>query len=100
MNAIRSGSIAGRIASEAIRSKDVSDKSLKKYDDAIGETIGTAIHRNYRLKEIIVRSSDTQMNLMIRSMKRINVESIPISSIFKNITTSGVSVSNVVRALI
>jgi digeranylgeranylglycerophospholipid reductase len=100
MNAIRSGNMAGRIASEAIRSKDVSDKALKKYDDEIGETIGNAIHKNYRLKEIIVKASDTQMNLMIRSMKRINVESIPISSIFKNITTSGVSVSNVVRALI
>ena len=100
MNAIRSGHMAGVTAADAIKTKDFSGPALKKYDNEVGESIGKAIHKNYKVKEFVVGASDLQMDLVIHGLKRMNVENIPISSIFKRITTTGLSVSSMVRSLV
>ncbi|BAI61552.1 geranylgeranyl reductase [Methanocella paludicola SANAE] len=97
MNAMISGRMAGNIAANAINAGDVSAKALKTYDHEIRSTIGKAIRRNYRVKEFIVGSSDLQMNLMIAAAKKLNVESIPVSEIFLEVTTNGLPIMKVVR---
>ncbi len=100
MNAMVSGRMAGNIAAEAIKKGDVSAQALRKYEEGVRESIGKAIHRNYMAKEFIVKATDRQMNVLFGSLRRMNVETIPISTVYRTITTSGLSVMKIVQALI
>jgi len=100
INAMLSGRMAGNTAVNAINEKDVSARSLKRYDDGIHSSIGKAIHRNYMVKEFVVGSSDRQINLMLAAVKKLNVESIPISKLFHTVTTEGLPLLKVARMVV
>jgi len=99
MNAMLSGRMAGNVAAEAIKNGDVSGKALIKYEDAVRKEMGKAIHRNYKVKELIVKASDRQMNALLYSLRKMNVENVPVSSIYKTATTSGFPVIRMMQAL-
>jgi digeranylgeranylglycerophospholipid reductase len=99
MNAMRSGRMAGNIAAEAIKKGDVSAQALRKYDVGIRKSMGKAIHRNYRVKEFIVSATDRQVNTLMYSLRKMNVENIPVSTIYRTATTSGLPVMKMMRAL-
>lgn len=100
MNAMISGRLAGNTAANAINSGDVSTKALKAYDHEIRSTIGKAIHRNYQVKEFIVGSSDRQICVMLAAVKKLRVESIPVSELFSEVTTRGLPILRVARMVI
>jgi digeranylgeranylglycerophospholipid reductase len=62
--------------------------------------MGLAIRRNYLVKEFLVKSSDRQMNILIGSLRRMNVEKISISDIYKTVATMGIPVLDIIRAII
>ncbi len=99
MNAMISGRLAGNVAADAINAGDASARALKTYDHGIRSTIGKAIRRNYRVKELLVGSSDLQMNLLIAAAKKLNVESIPVSEIFSEVTTNGLPLMKIARMI-
>jgi digeranylgeranylglycerophospholipid reductase len=100
MNAMISGRLAGNTAANAIKAGDISAKALKAYDHEIRSTIGKAIHRNYQVKEFIIGSSDRQMCLMLAAIKKMRVESIPVSELFAEVTTRGLPILRVARMVI
>jgi digeranylgeranylglycerophospholipid reductase len=100
MNAMLSGRMAGKRAVDAIEKGDVSDRELRKYDAEVRECMGKAIHRNYLIKEFLVNASDRQINTLFGSLRRTNVESMPVTSLYKTATTKGLPIFKVMRALI
>lgn len=100
MNAMISGRMAGNVAAGAINRGDVSAKALKEYDNNVRSAMGLAIRRNYLVKEFLVKSSDRQMNILIGSLRRMNVEKISISDIYKTVATTGLPVLDIIRAII
>jgi digeranylgeranylglycerophospholipid reductase len=99
MNAMLSGRMAGNTAAEAIKKGDVSARAFRKYEEGVRKSMGKAIHRNYKVKEIIVNATDRQVNALLYSLRKMNVENIPVSTIYKTATTSGLPVIKMMRAL-
>jgi len=99
MNAMLSGRMAGKVAAEAIKKGDVSAQALRKYDEDVRKNMGKAIHRNYKVKEFVVKASDRQMNALLYTLRKMNVESIPVSSVYKTAITSGLPVMKMMRAI-
>ncbi len=100
MNAMISGRMAGNNAVAAIKKGDVSEKTLKRYDDEVRDRIGKVIHRNYKVKELVVNASDRQVNAIAHGFKHMNLENIPVSSLFKTATSRGVPIFKMMRALV
>jgi digeranylgeranylglycerophospholipid reductase len=100
MNAMISGRMAGNIAADAIKNGDVSAKALKAYDNGIRSTMGKAIRRNYRVKELLIGSTDRQMNLMVAAIKKMKLETIPVSELFIETTTRGLPILKAARTII
>jgi digeranylgeranylglycerophospholipid reductase len=100
MNAMISGRMAGKRAVEAIEKGDVSYLELMKYDLEVRESMGKAIHRNYLIKELLVNASDRQLNALFGSLRRTNLENMPVTSLYKTATTKGLPILKVMRALI
>jgi len=99
MNAMLSGRMAGNNAVYAIQNGDVTAQALKRYDDEVQERIGKAIHRNYMVKEVLVNTSDRRMNRIIHGLKRVNIENVQIDRLFNSITTSGISLHQMMQAI-
>lgn len=100
MNAMSSGRMAGNNAVAAIKKGDVSAKALKRYDDEVRDRIGKVVHRNYKVKELLVNASDRQVNAIAHSFKHMNLENIPVASLFKTATSTGAPILKMMRALI
>jgi digeranylgeranylglycerophospholipid reductase len=99
MNAMLSGRMAGNNAAYAIQNADVTARALKRYDDEIRERIGKAIHRNYLVKEIMVKTSDRRMNTIIHGLKQVNIENARIDQLFNSIMTSGISLRQMMHVI-
>ncbi len=100
MNAMLSGRMAGNMAAEAIKKGDVSAQAFRKYEEGVRKSMGKAIHRNYKVKEFIVNATDRQVNALLYSLRKMNAENIPVSTVYKTATTSGIPVMKMMRALL
>ncbi len=100
MNAMLSGRMAGEAAAEAVKKGDVSARAFGEYEQGVRKSMGKAISRNYHAKEFIAKATDRQMNALLHSLRRMNVESIPISDIYKTVTTSGLPVVKMARTVL
>jgi digeranylgeranylglycerophospholipid reductase len=84
-NGMVSGRIAGNVIADAIRSKDVSAKTLQRYDHEVRDALGRMLDRNYKAKEIVVRSSDDLMNSVAKSLQNVNFEDMSVPRLLKEI---------------
>jgi digeranylgeranylglycerophospholipid reductase len=100
VNAMRSGKIAASVAADAIAKGDVSDKALKRYDREIWSAIGRGLARNLRVKEIYDHMNDHQVNLLLRSFKRMNAERMSLSKIFTVASSPDTDLIKILRAMI
>lgn len=100
MNAMISGRMAGNVAAQAIKSGDVSSQALQKYDVQIRQGIGKAIRRNYKIKQFVVKATDSQMNKLLRSLQKTDIESVPVSKIYRTVTTSGLPAIKIIKAFL
>jgi digeranylgeranylglycerophospholipid reductase len=62
MAALQSGTIAGVVASKAVRQKDASSKVLREYEDEWQSSFGKERKRMYKVKEFVVSLSDDEIN--------------------------------------
>lgn len=69
VNAIVSGSIAGKTAAEAIKAGDCSEKMLKKYAKEWHDVLGKFIDRDNIIKEYFVSISDEEANRIAEKLK-------------------------------
>jgi digeranylgeranylglycerophospholipid reductase len=100
VNAMRSGKMAALVAADAIAKGDVSDKALQRYDREIWSTIGKGLARNLRVKEIYDHMNDHQINLLLRSFKRMNAEHMSLSKLFGAISSPDTDIVRILRAMI
>jgi digeranylgeranylglycerophospholipid reductase len=84
-NGMVSGRIAGSVIADAIRSKDVSAKKLQRYDYEVRNALGKMLDRNYKAKEIVVRSNDDLMNSVAKSLQNVNFEDMSVPRLLKEI---------------
>jgi digeranylgeranylglycerophospholipid reductase len=87
LNGMISGRIAGNVIADCCGKGDLSADALSQYDREIERQLGPALDRNYRLKEYLRRASDTKLDWTFRALKAIQVESIPVTKILKEIYT-------------
>ena len=83
VSGMKAGSIAGKVAVEALKGNDFSIKMLNKYSNSMWKTFGKNYERFYKIKEAVHDLSDEDLNDIA-----IKVESIPnnkrtLSSVFK-----------------
>ena len=83
VSGMKAGSIAGRVAVEAIKKNDFSIKMLNKYSNSMWKSFGKNYERFYRIKEAVHNLSDEDLNDIA-----IKIESIPnnkrtLTSVFK-----------------
>jgi digeranylgeranylglycerophospholipid reductase len=100
VNAMRSGRTAAKVAADAIAKGDLSDKYLQRYDSEIWATIGRGLARNHRVKSIYDRMNDHQVNLLLRSFKRMNAEQMSLSKIFSTASSPDTDMVKILRAMI
>jgi digeranylgeranylglycerophospholipid reductase len=89
INGIKSGNIAGEVASKAIISGDVSAKALQEYDREIWRSMGISLQRNHIMKEAMIRMTDGQYSLIIDMLKAMGIERIDANDFLGNIYTKG-----------
>ncbi len=86
-NGMVSGRIAGNVIVDAIKANDVSAKKLQRYDREVREELGKMLDRNYKAKELIVRSSDDLMNSVAGSLRNVSFENMSVPKLLKEIVT-------------
>jgi digeranylgeranylglycerophospholipid reductase len=64
--ALESGTIAGEVASKAVRKNDPSESVLREYQAEYNRSFGTTRKLRYRCKELAVSLSDEEINRVMR----------------------------------
>jgi digeranylgeranylglycerophospholipid reductase len=86
-NAMLSGRIAGEVSAEAIRSGDLSDRRLKKYDREIYKQIGNQLNKNYKLKEFFISLDDSEINSIAHTLKGVDFEEYTAVKLVKEVVS-------------
>ncbi|MDZ7373258.1 MAG: NAD(P)/FAD-dependent oxidoreductase [candidate division KSB1 bacterium] len=81
--ALIAGRICGRVAAEAIREGDVSEKRLSKYAKEWHEVEGKTHERFYRIKEGVYRLSDEDLNRTAHLLSQLPPEEITVTRVFR-----------------
>ena len=76
------GRIAGKLAAEAVRNGDCSDKALSKYDKDWHVALGKAHERSYRLKMAIMKLTDEDLNKTAKILLNVPPEKRSLRKIF------------------
>ncbi|HUL62954.1 MAG TPA: NAD(P)/FAD-dependent oxidoreductase [Methanocella sp.] len=85
LNGMISGRTAGHVIADCIAKADLSAGALLQYDREIEHQLGTALDRNYGLKEFLRQASDAKIDLAVRGLKALKVESVPITRILREV---------------
>lgn len=85
INAMKAGRIAAAVASEAIKSNDVSCKILSRYDKKWHIKQGKANHKFYIIKGIIESIEDDLLNSITEKLNRLPFEKRTLVNIFKHV---------------
>ncbi len=84
-NAMHCRAIAGQVVKEAADAMDFSEGFLKKYEDIWREEVGKKLLKSMRIKEILERMTDEQLNKIGKAMKGMNWGDVDIKDITKSI---------------
>jgi len=82
------GKIAGQVAAEAVKTGDVSEKFLKKYEKQWNKAEGNNHQMFYRLKEAIYKLTDDDLNRASESILKLPANKRTIVNIFKTVLIS------------
>ncbi len=75
------GKMAGRIAADVVRSGDMS--LLRNYDREWEQTLGTRHHRYYKIKKVIYKFKDTDLNSIAAAMAKLPEPQQTLGTLFK-----------------
>ncbi len=85
-NAMYTGRLAAQVAADAIAKGDVSAPSLMPYDAGWrASKLGSALQRNYRIKEYFVKLSDDKLNRLVHSISRLDLSQFSTLEIIKEL---------------
>ena len=76
MAALQSGTIAGGVASKAVRQNDASARVLREYETEWKSSFGKARKRMYKVKELVVSLSDYEIDKLIHVFAGITPEEL------------------------
>ena len=82
-NAMIAGRIAGRVAAEAVRAGDVSDRKLSAYAKEWRKAEGKTNERFYRIKKAVDRFTDEDLNRTARMLLSVPSEERTVLQVFK-----------------
>jgi digeranylgeranylglycerophospholipid reductase len=82
-NAMHCGVIASEVISEAIEHNDFSEKFLMTYDKRWRESIGKSLERSLKVKNVLERMSDKDLNLVAKALQDIKLGDIDIKDVTK-----------------
>ena len=85
MAALQSGTIAGGVASKAVRQNDASAKVLREYETEWNHSFGKARRRMYKVKEFAVSLSDDEINKLIRAFAGIRAEELNLKGAMRRL---------------
>ena len=83
MASVIASRIAGETAAKAVKLDDVSQKALSEYPKKWYETGGIIHQRSYRLKEVVYKLTDDDLNRTAMKINKLKPEKRTITSIFK-----------------
>jgi digeranylgeranylglycerophospholipid reductase len=85
-NAMFTGRLAGETVVSAIARSDVSTNALMAYDRGWRSSkLGTALDRNYKVKEYFLTLSDDKLNRLIHSFARIDLAKFSVLEIIREL---------------
>ena len=79
--ALESGTIAGEVASKAVRENDPSERVLREYEVEWNRSFGTTRKLRYSIKELAVSLSDEEINRVMRVFDGILPEELNLKGI-------------------
>jgi digeranylgeranylglycerophospholipid reductase len=82
-NAMIAGRIAGRVAAEAVRAGDVSERKLSAYPKEWRKAEGKINERFYRIKKAVDRFTDEDLNRTARMLLSVPTEERTVLQVFK-----------------
>ncbi len=85
VNAMVAGRIAGRMAAEAVRNGDVSDKVLSKYRKEWMKSEGKNNERSYKIKQTVNRLSDEDLNKGAEALLKLPENKRTAFNVFKTV---------------
>ncbi|HIH37017.1 MAG TPA: hypothetical protein HA232_03825 [Methanocellales archaeon] len=86
IHAMKSGTMAGEIASKAVQSGDSSVECLNEYERRWRSTIGATLQKSYKAKEWLLKLSDDEWNSIASSLVGINFEELTAFGLLKEVT--------------
>lgn len=104
INGLASGTMAGRVAAEALRGGDLSERGLRPYQDEWDRTIGRDMRFRSRIREVFLKLTDGDFEAILdvgmKLFARGDVRSIDPYTIVKTIVTSSPRFLKIARHLI
>jgi len=80
-NAMDAGKMAGEVCIRAKEKGDYSIKTLKEYEDKWRATIGKELSKSLLVKNVLVKLTDEQLNLLAHSLKGVDVSTLELSKL-------------------
>jgi len=80
--AMKSGMFAGKIASEAIKADDTTERFLQKYINLCNKDFASRHNKIYRVKETIQKFTDDEMNHIADKVTQIPADKITLGKVF------------------
>ncbi|MDD2777624.1 MAG: NAD(P)/FAD-dependent oxidoreductase [Methanocellales archaeon] len=86
IHAMKSGTMAGEIASKAVQSGDSSVECLNEYERLWRSAIGATLQKSYKAKEWLLKLSDAEWDSIASSLVGINFEELTAFGLLKELT--------------
>jgi digeranylgeranylglycerophospholipid reductase len=84
-NACVAGKIAGEVAGQAVREKNVSQEVMDRYESGWREKMEEHLYRNYLMKEKISKLDDATFDKLVYAMTQVDMERMTTLEILKAI---------------
>lgn len=84
-NAMKCGTIAGKVISEAAKKNDFSEEMLLKYEKEWKGTIGRKLLRSLKVKEVLEKMSDSDLDAVAKALQGMQPEDMDFKDVTKAI---------------
>jgi digeranylgeranylglycerophospholipid reductase len=81
INAMDAGKIAAEVCIKAKEKGDYSVRTLNEYEDRWRATIGKELSKSLKVKNLLVKLSDEQLNQLAHSLSEIDTSKMPLPKV-------------------
>lgn len=85
LNACLSGKYAGEVAASAVAAKDFTVKFLEEYERRWRGRLDEGLHRNYLLKERLLKLDDATISLLIRALSEFDLGRVTVVDVLQGL---------------